>query len=200
MKKKNILLISFIFIIIFSIIVVKPLGNLDEIWNYNTARAISEGLIPYKDVSMITTPLLPMITALFLKIITNELIISRILAACLWTVIIFTIYKILKRIIKEENICLILTALIGILLRNIYCIDYNITVLLLALIILYQEIKNIDTQNKKNDFIVGVLAGLAICTKQSIGVTLAFIVVIYKFLFIENKEQFKQYIKIMIIM
>lgn len=44
----------------------------------------------------------------------------------------------------------------------------------------------------------GILAGLAICTKQSIGATLAIIVVGYKLLFVENKEQFKQYIKIAI--
>lgn len=198
MKQKliKIITIIFIFITILSIIIIKPLNDLDEIWNYNTARAVSEGLIPYKDISMITTPLLPIITALFLKIIANELIISRILAAILWTGIIYTTYKILKQLIKEENICLILTSLIGILLRNIYCIDYNITVLLIALIIVYQEIKNISIQNKKNDILVGILAGLSICTKHSIGATLAFIVVIYKLLFVENKEQFKQYIKI----
>ena len=56
MKKKNMLLITFIFIAVFSMIIIKPISNLDEIWNYNTARAISEGLIPYKDISMITTP------------------------------------------------------------------------------------------------------------------------------------------------
>ena len=75
-------------------IIIKPINDLDEIWNYNTARAISEGLIPYKDISMITTPLLPMVTAIFLKLIANEVIISRILAALLWTGILFTIYKI----------------------------------------------------------------------------------------------------------
>lgn len=192
MKKKDILITLFIFISIFSIIIIKPINDLDEIWNYNTARAISEGLIPYKDISMITTPLLPIITSIFLKIVSNEIIISRILATIIWTGIIFTIYKIIKTLIKEENISLIITALIGILCKDIYCIDYNIAVLLISLIILYQELKN---YNKKNDLIIGILAGLAICTKQSIGATLAIIVVIYKALFIENKEQFKQYIK-----
>lgn len=67
MKKNDLLIVIFIFITIFSIIIVKPISDLDEIWNYNTARVISEGLIPYKDISMITTPLLPMITAVFLK-------------------------------------------------------------------------------------------------------------------------------------
>ena len=86
MKKKNIILFAFIFFIVLSIIIIKPINDLDEIWNYNTARAISNGLIPYKDISMITTPLLPMITAIFLKF-SNQLIISRILVAILWTII-----------------------------------------------------------------------------------------------------------------
>ena len=55
-NNENILIISVIFITIFSIIIIKPISDLDEIWNYNTARAISEGLIPYKDISMITSP------------------------------------------------------------------------------------------------------------------------------------------------
>ena len=51
---------------------------------------------------------------------------------------------------------------------------------------------------RKKIWFYGILVGLAICTKQSIGATLAVIVVIYKLLFVENKEQFKQYIKIAI--
>jgi hypothetical protein len=157
MKKKELLFIAFIFIIIFSIIIIKPIGDLDEIWNYNTARAISEGLIPYKDISMITTPFLPIITAIFLKIIANEVIVSRVFASIIWTGILFTTYKIFEKLIKEENICLILTALIGIICRDIYCIDYNITILFIALVILYQELKNRSNTleyNIKKDFIL----------------------------------------------
>lgn len=155
--KKKILLIAFIFLSVLSIIIIKPISDLDELWNYNTARAVSEGLAPYKDISMITTPLLPIITSIFLKLITNEVIVSRILATFIWTGILFTIYKILKILIKEENISLICTALIGILCRDIYCIDYNITVLLIALIILYQELRNlqeVEKNNNKKDLII----------------------------------------------
>lgn len=155
MKRKDIVAVIFIFIIIISIIIIKPIGNLDEIWNYNTARAIAEGFVPYRDISMITTPLLPIITSIFLKIITNELIISRMLTAVIWTGILFTTYKIFEKLIKEENICLILTTLVGILCRDIYCIDYNIVILFIALIILYQELKSIGNNfgyNKKKDF------------------------------------------------
>lgn len=156
MKKNDLLIVIFIFITIFSIIIVKPISDLDEIWNYNTARVISEGLIPYKDISMITTPLLPMITAVFLKIIANELIVSRIIAAILWTGILYTVYKIFGELFKEKNVALICTALIGILCRNIYCIDYNVTVLFIALIVLYQELKNINSQDfdKRREFLI----------------------------------------------
>ena len=134
MKKKDELILFIIaFIIIFFSILAKPINNLDEIWNYNTARAISQGLIPYKDISMITTPVLPMFTAIILKVIANEIIVSRILAAILWTGILFTIYKIFNKVMKEENISLIFTALIGIICRDIYCIDYNVAVLFINL-------------------------------------------------------------------
>lgn len=203
MKRKSILLMIFIFIVIFSIIIIKPIENLDELWNYNTARAISEGLVPYKDISMITTPLLPMITAVFLKVIANEIIVSRIFTVFICTGIIYTVYKILKLLLKEENICLICTSLIGILFSSIFSIDYNFLVLLIALIILYNELKTITYEkniksNKKIDIILGILSGLAICTKQSIGITLSIVVVGYKLLFVENKNQFKEYIKIAI--
>lgn len=157
MNKKNVLLIVFIFVIVFSIIIINPINDLDELWNYNTARAISEGLIPYKEISMITTPLLPMVTAIFLKIIANEVIVSRILAGLLWTGVLFTIYKIFIELIKEKEVCLILTAFIGYLCKDIYCIDYNVTVLFISLVILYQEIKqvhNILKYNKKKEILI----------------------------------------------
>ena len=98
-----------------------------------------------------------MITAIILKIIANEVIVSRILAAVLWTGILFSTYKILKKLLKEENICLILTVIIGFICRNIYCIDYNVTVLLIALIVLHSELKNIEnitSYEKKRDFLI----------------------------------------------
>ena len=196
---KNFILFIFIAVMVFSIIAINPISNLDEIWNYNTARAITQNLIPYKDISMITTPLLPMITALFLKLIANEVIVSRVLASVLWGGVLFSIFKILKLLIKEENTCLIITALLGLLFRDCYCIDYNILSLMFSLIILYIELKNIDKphfENNKTDFLIGILAGLTVCTKQSIGAILAIIVVGYKIIFVQNKKEFIEYLKI----
>ncbi len=39
----------------------RNLADLDEIWNFNFARNIANGLIPYKDFNMLQTPLLPFI-------------------------------------------------------------------------------------------------------------------------------------------
>ena len=195
---KDFILFIFIAVMVFSIIAINPISNLDEIWNYNTARAIAQNLIPYKDISMITTPLLPMITALFLKLIANEVIVSRVLASVLWGGVLFSIFKILKLLIKEENTCLIITALLGLLFRDCYCIDYNILSLMFSLIILYIELKNIDKphfENNKTDFLIGILAGLTVCTKQSIGAILAIIVVGYKIIFVQNKREFIEYLK-----
>lgn len=195
---KDFILFIFIAVMVFSIIAINPISNLDEIWNYNTARAIAQNLIPYKDISMITTPLLPMITALFLKLIANEVIVSRVLTSVLWGGVLFSIFKILKLLIKEENTCLIITALLGLLFRDCYCIDYNILSLMFSLIILYIELKNIDKphfENNKTDFLIGILAGLTVCTKQSIGAILAIIVVGYKIIFVQNKKEFIEYLK-----
>lgn len=195
---KDFILFIFIAVMVFSIIAINPISNLDEIWNYNTARAITQNLIPYKDISMITTPLLPMITALFLKLIANEVIVSRVLASVLWGGVLFSIFKILKLLIKEENTCLIITALLGLLFRDCYCIDYNILSLMFSLIILYIELKNIDKphfENNKTDFLIGILAGLTVCTKQSIGAILTIIVVGYKIIFVQNKKEFIEYLK-----
>lgn len=195
---KDFILFIFIAVMVFSIIAINPISNLDEIWNYNTARAITQNLIPYKDISMITTPLLPMITALFLKLIANEVIVSRVLASVLWGGVLFSIFKILKLLIKEENTCLIIIALLGLLFRDCYCIDYNILSLMFSLIILYIELKNIDKphfENNKTNFLIGILAGLTVCTKQSIGAILAIIVVGYKIIFVQNKKEFIEYLK-----
>lgn len=42
-------------------VLIRNLANLDEIWNFNFARNIANGLIPYKDFNMLQTPLLPFI-------------------------------------------------------------------------------------------------------------------------------------------
>lgn len=143
-----------ILLIISPVILSRPLNNLDEIWNYNFARNIANGLVPYKDFNMLQTPLLPLINSIFLKLFGNELIVMRILAILLISGLFFIIYKIFKKLKVNIIYNLICIFLLFLLFKNYICIDYNFSVLILTLILIYLElnifIKNKNILNKKN--------------------------------------------------
>ena len=64
---KNILIILILFLSVAAVIIPKELNNLDELWNYNFARNIADGLLPYKDFNMVITPLLSIICGIILN-------------------------------------------------------------------------------------------------------------------------------------
>ncbi len=204
MKKEkifNILLFLLIFVAILSSLLPVELNSLDEIWQYTFARNIGNGLVPYKDISITSTPLISMIAGVILKLTFDELIVMRILAAILCSVIIYTVYKLFKLLNIKKEICVLFTFLIFFLLMGKYCIDYNFGTLLLILIIIYKEIKNYKKDgvfvkvNIKHDIVVGLLAGLCITTKQTSGLFTCLALLGNKLLFVTNKEEFKIYIK-----
>ena len=65
---KNGLILLFLLILIAPIILTKEIGDLDELWNYNFARNVFDGLIPYRDFNMVQTPMFPIIASIGLKI------------------------------------------------------------------------------------------------------------------------------------
>ena len=204
MKRKriyNFLLFILIFYCILSIVLLNPISDLDEIWNYNFARNMADGLIPYKDFSMLQMPLLPLIVGIILKIFTNQLIVSRILAALLCSSILYIVYKLFTLLNIKKESAIILTFLISYLFKDLFCIDYNYATLLITLIIIYYEIKSYKKSkifiqsNKKTDFFLGILAGLTIILKQTTGIFICIALLGNKLLFVKNKEEFKTYLK-----
>jgi len=186
-----------------SVILVKPLSNLDEIWNYNFARNILEGRIPYKDFNMVTTPVLPFIAAIFLKIFGNELIVMRFLAIALSSLILGMIFKIFSKLKINKYIAFIVVIGFYFLLKDFFCFDYNFANILIILIIICLDLKQLNENNDilyydlKTDFIIGFLSGLCICFKQTTGLVIAIITIFYKVLLITNFIDFKIFIKIM---
>lgn len=164
-KTLNIIIYILILATILSMILLNPLGNLDEIWNYNFARNIADGLIPYKDFNMLQMPLLPMIGGAFLKVLPNQLIIMRLLASILCSAILYMIYRIFSILNMKKETSIIFTFLIGYLFKDLFCIDYNFATLLVVLLITAIEIKSLENSNK--NFLVGFLAGLCITLKQT---------------------------------
>lgn len=158
---KDVLLVLVFILIIAGNVFIQEFSNLDEIWNYNFARNILDGLLPYKDFNIIITPLFPYIGALFLKLFGNEMIVIR-FAECLeGALILLLIYKILKRLKVNSSIAVMYTIFIYLLNSRAFCFDYNWAVLLVTLIILYTELKNteqiIDFRFKR-ELLIGILA------------------------------------------
>ena len=202
MKKHiyNILFFFSIFIIILFIKLAIPLNDLDEIWNYNIARNIADGLIPYKDISMITSPLLGMITAIFLKLIANELIVTRILSAILATLILYSLHQTMNILKINKNINYLVVIVLLIILNGYFCLDYNWAVALMGIIILNLELLNIENREKdksnfKYDFLIGNLVGISICFKQSIGLLIAIIAILYNLIFIQRRKDIVEFTK-----
>ena len=172
---------------------------MDELWQYSFANNILNGLIPYKDFNLITTPFFSFLAALFLKVFFNQLITMRIFNTLIFTIDLFLAYKIF-RILKINRLkSLLFTLILYFLFFYDLGVEYNYLILLIALIILYVEIYNTNKYGVlyvKNDFILGLLIGIAILTKQTIGGLLSIIFIFYKSIFIKDKCDTKKFIEI----
>ena len=90
-----------VIILITSSILLKPLNDLDEMWNYNFSKNILEGRLPYKDFNIIIMPLVPYIGTVFLAIFGNEMFSMRIFAIVTNFLILFSAEK--QRAIRPER-------------------------------------------------------------------------------------------------
>ncbi len=200
--KDDILMLLLFWMIAFAIIINRYLNNLDEVWVFNTARNIANGLLPYRDFNLVTTPGLPILCGMFLKIFGTEMIVMRILASIISALIIFYIYKILDILEVKKDYIIITLAMFFILFVEYFCIDYNFAILLIALIILKIELKNYKNTenffefNVKREILLGILAGISITMKQTTGICFAIVFIGYKILAVRNKDNLKQFAKI----
>ena len=151
-KILNCLLYLLMVLTIFGIIILKPIDNLDELWNYNFARNMANGLVPYKNFSMLQMPLLPIICGIILRIISNELIIMRIIAAFMCAGILYCSYTILNKFNIKKEISIIFVFLIGWLLKDYFCIDYNFKTFLYAFFFKYKH--GFDFLTSKNKLLI----------------------------------------------
>ena len=166
-----------------------PATDLDEVWNYNTANAFAMGLIPYKQVSMITTPLLPMINSIFLKIVFNGIITYRVVMGIIFALIVLFIYLIIRELSSKKLLSYICALFIGTLLIKKFLLDYNYLFLLISLVIAFLEIRDIkknENFNFNHNLCVGLLTGLAFLTKQTIGLLLIIVVIFEVFIYMKK--------------
>lgn len=202
--KEDILNFLMFGIMIFAIVISRNLNNFDEVWIFNMARNVANGLLPYKDFNLVITPGLPIICGQILKLFGTEMFIMRILATIVDTIIIFMIYKILKMLNVNKYLSTFISLFIAGLFIESFCIDYNFMILMLALICLYFELKqyqkteNIFEYNIKTEILLGLLAGISITMKQTTGICFAIAFIGYKLLAVRTREEFKKFLKIAI--
>lgn len=190
-KIKEIVIFLIIMLFLASGIMLREVNDLDELWNYNFASNISNGLVPYRDFNMVVTPLLSIISGIILSIFGKQLIIIRILNILLNTLSVFMTYKIMQKLEIKKYIIYAILMFSTYVLRKYAMFDYNFAVQLVILIIVYLEVKN----KKTNPIILGILAGLCITLKQTIGLAVSVFLIGYKILEVRNKEDLKKYIK-----
>ena len=202
MKYKSIIkkvgLFSIILFFISSIVLSREVNNLDEIWNFNYARCIANGLMPYRDFNIILGPFFPWICSIFLKIFGQEMLVCRFLAILLDTTIFYVLYIVMSKLKIKEFIKYLVLVLFAIIMKTYFTADYNWFILLNFLVIIKIEIeqKELLTLNIKQDIIIGLLSGFCIVTKQTTGALISICAVGCKVLRVRKKEDFIEFVKI----
>lgn len=198
-NKKNIWRIVFFIVIttfIGTTIFSKEMGDLDEVWNYNFGNCISKGLVPYRDFSMVQTPLLAFINGTILSIFPNNIITFRIIAVLLCSLIFGVMYKIFRKLNINEGIGALTIFSLLFIYREHLCLDYNYFSVFLTLLIIFFELK-LNMEKKFNNVLIGILGGLTFLTKQSIGGFVCVSIVLYKLIFeIYKKKRYEEKINI----
>ena len=180
-----------IMIVLFSATVLpRNLANLDEIWNFNFARNIANGLIPYNDFNMLQTPLLSFILGGIFKIFGQELFVMRVVSTILGAGIILVAFKILKELKLNTKWSILSSALLFLFIIRDFYIDYNYAILFITLLLIYLELKDRNYGIKYN-LLVGLLAGITILLKQNTGIIISGITILYLLLEKRDKETAK---------
>ncbi len=160
---------KYIFIFLVSLVFLSFVSfDLDEIWNYGFIHNIYMGRIPYKDFNMVITPFFPFLFSLPFHIFGSNFLVIDI---CQSLLIVGTYILLEKLIGKNANIFLIY---LFINYDMLYA-SYNYFIFFLFLVLIYMERK------KCNDYLIGIIIGLAVLTKQSVGGCLALVSLYYVF-------------------
>lgn len=129
----------------------------DSFWNYSFTYSISKGSIPYVDFNVIVPIFYHFLGSLFLKVFGTGYHIYILYHTILMTFLFYLLFKLYE---KKAYIFLFLIIFSYFLLIQP---TYNSFLLVLFFSIIYLE------KREANDYLIGLIIGLAICTKFTIG-------------------------------
>ena len=189
MRTRKTLLLIFSFLFLFFTQLLYLGNNLDFYWNFNNSLQISNGLVPYNDINIITTPLFHFIVSIFLTIFGKNIMVYAAALSFFKIVHLIIILKIVVLLCKkntEKNKYIMYTFLIFILLMHNIYYEYNFLSILFISLISYIELLNKKTI--KNELLIGILVGLSFLSKQSIGMIAIIFILLKPILFNNNKK------------
>jgi hypothetical protein len=163
-----------VFLMIFVVILPSYLlrePSLDEIWNFQFARRMLDGQVPYKDFYFILFPFASILNATFLRLFGQELYVFRIVGVFINSFTGLLLYKVSITLLKDRYRAFLIIfsfCLLGIMFPEN---NYNWTAVMFFITALMIEF--FCFQEKKNsrwlNFFIGIFIGLSTISKQSIG-------------------------------
>lgn len=138
--------------------------NLDEVWNYGFANNMYRGLIPYLDFNMVITPFYPWLMSLPFYIFGSSMFVFHITNALILTGCLF----LLQKMYQDKMWIFFLFFFFPV---TASAPNYSIFLFVLLVVIVFLE-KNYVSKNSRIHYIIGVLLGIAVLTKQTVGIFL----------------------------
>lgn len=164
-----------LFFLVALFLLARPIGDMDEIWNYNFGFNICNGLQPYSDFNCIVTPLSAYISSLFLSVFGNSLFTFRITGILLLATTFYVLFLLLHSCSRNRILAFTCTSFAFALCYLVWIYNYNNLNLLLILFALYLELK-IDQRGQNTPtifcFMIGLTYGAVFLIKQSVGALL----------------------------
>lgn len=155
---------KYIFLFVFFLLVLTIFGyynnQFDSIWSYGYSYAISIGEVPYRDFSLLTTPLFPFLFSIGLRLISHDNIIFLIEQAILLTATFYFLF----RIFGKKAWFMLVVMLFPWVNTIVIVPTYNYLAFFLMVVTIFLE------KEQKSDYLVGFILGLILLTKQSIGI------------------------------
>ena len=112
------------------------------------------------------------------KLFGQELLVMRIASTVLGAGIMLVSFKIFKELKLNIKWSILSSALLFLFIKDNFYIDYNYAILFIILVLIYVELKYKNYSTRYN-LLIGLLAGLTILLKQSTGIIISVITVIY---------------------
>lgn len=144
-----------------------PLGNGDELWNYQFASNILAGNLPYRDFNIVQTPLSAYICVPFLFFFGRGVFAYRVAGFVVNALMAIELYRVCLKASGSKGISFATSAVLSMLNVSQIIFNYNSLGALVLLVVLDLELSARDSAHKQ--VLIGYIVGFLPLIKQTFG-------------------------------